>query len=495
MSRKKIEPAPQPMQQLITVNPATLVVRDQARADATPDEGLIASIRQHGIMQPPVVEPGPREGTYAIVIGHRRVGGAIAAGLENITVILRETPLDSEALTLEQQIVENERRQALTAKDMAAGYSKLSLFGLRPEDIAAGIGEKTARVRAGLAIVNSPKAQALVEDPAIDFEQAATIAEFEDQPKLQQKLIDTATTRPENFRRDVEQARAERRLRELVDGIRQSIEATGTPVLQELTYATGNYWTGKSANENSGSTLDALTDPDGTDLTPEKHLMCDGHAAIIHRVGTYYLDTDNPPEAIYVCTNWKGFGHLRRADTKTPEQLEQQARWDREAEARAERDKLLAANTTARRTWLQGYLATGRLRPTAGHFELMALATSLRLVIRDNAPAHMVLQLLTGEEWPSSWNTEADNNVELRNRIDSGQAAPLRVIVADAIALLERWLTRSHAVKYFELLETWGYALTDTDRELLDAAKAQAAAEAPADDDASADNDETGDNA
>ncbi|WP_396645410.1 ParB/RepB/Spo0J family partition protein [Microbacterium sp.] len=475
----KTPPAPTPPAlQLVQVNPAALLFRDQAREDATPDEGLIASIRQHGILQPPIVGPGPKEGTYYVLFGHRRVGGAIAAGLEQITVILREeAPLDAEALTLEEQLVENERRKQLTSKDLAAGFSKLTLFGLRPEDIAASVGDKPERVRAGLKIVQSPNASELVEaNPIIDFEQAAIIADFEDHPKIQKKLIETATERPENFPRDVEQARADRRLRDVVDSIRAALAERGVPVLQEVTYSTASYWTGTSSKVSTGAPLNALADADGNDLTPESHQLCDGHAAVIQRVSTWYLDNEAQPiEPFYVCTNWEGFGHQKRAAAeRTPEQLEQEAERQRAIQEAAARQAVIDANTSARHAWLHGYLTTGRLRPTASHFDLIAAAIAASIDFTDRAPAHVVMSLLTGTDWPRvTWQDDSTADALVAG-IRDGSLAALRVIVADAVALFEDHLHYPDAVRYFAALESWGYTLTDTDREHL--AKATAAA-------------------
>lgn len=498
MAKNATAPIPTPTQQLATVNPVTLLVRDQARADATPDEGLIASVRQHGILQPPIVAPGSREGTYVILFGHRRVGAAISAGMEQITVIVRNAhTLDSDALTLEEQLVENERRAQLTSKDIAAVYSKLALFGMRPEDIAASLGEKTERVRAGLKIVDSAKASELVTaNPVIDFEQAAIIADFEEHPKLQKKLIDTATDHPANFQRDAEQAREERQVRVVVDGIRSHLTEQGVPVLQEVSYATSSYWTGASSKVSTGAPLESLADAEGNDLTPEKHQLCDGHAAVIQRVSPYYLDReDSPIEPFYVCTNWEGFGHQKRKHltTRTPEQIELDEERQRQQQEREAHRQVVAANTKARRAWLHGYLTTGRLRPTATHFEVLASAIAISLDSHDTAAANITMQLLTGTEWPTpAWNDHTASDALVAG-IRNGSIVPLRAIVADAIALHEEWLNIAPAVGYFAALESWGYALTDTDFEHI--AHAQAAAAAAEDDAAeeTTDNDEQDD--
>lgn len=464
----KTLPAPAAALELITVAPAALGVRDQAREDATPDEQLIASVRQHGIIQPPVVELDPETGGHVIVTGHRRVGAAIAAGLTAITCILRPTPLDGEAVTLEQQIVENERRKQLSAKDLAAGYEKLTLFGLRPEDIAAGLGESTTRVRAGLKINTSKAAAELVEaEPSIDFEQAAIIAEFDEHPKLQKSLIETATSRPENFQRDAARARTDREVEIRVTALKELLREKGVKIAEVLAYA-ADWWTGKG----NGRTLDRLNIP------VEEHTACPGHAAIIHKAQSYHLNEQPSEWIMYVCTDWQDNGHeiasrTPAESTLTPEELEARAEQDRERERvaaeRAERQALITANTTARHDWIHQHLTTGRLRPTAPHFDLQAHALAAQVEQAEGAPVPLTLTLLTGTVHEHDWRTSV-NEDELVALATDPATPSLRVILANAFAALEDATHTRFGVKYFTLLEALGYTLTDTDKEHRDTA-------------------------
>lgn len=473
--------------QLAHVNPAELQVLDQAREDATPDELLIASVRAHGIIQPPVVRPNSGGVGYTIVAGHRRVGAAIAAGLTEITVIVRADESVTEALTLEQQIVENERRKGLSANDLAAGYQKLTLFGLRPEDIAAGLGEKAERVRAGLQITKSKTATELVEqEPAIDFEQAATIADFDTHPKLQKKLIETATTRPENFARDVEQAQRERLFQVAFEELKAQLADEGTTFIEAFTYGI-HWWTQKGGNHGGpGYNVDRLADTDGTKLTPATHAGCPGHAAIIQRASSYYFDSEAGMEAVYVCTDWEANGHVlwQQPDTdKTPEQLEQEAERERRRlevvkanEERAKHREFIDANTRARRTWLHGYLNTGRLRPIASHFEVLALSAGSQLRLQDAPAVHVALELLTGTpHQPDRWDSD-DNLNDLLALIEDDRTPSFRVVLALAVAYLDDAPETAEGGAYFDALVSWGYTLTDTDREHV-AAAADAQAE------------------
>ena len=57
---------------------------------------LIASIKEIGILQPPVVRQ-VKPGSYELIMGERRFRAAKAAGLKTIPVIIRQTP-DNELL-------------------------------------------------------------------------------------------------------------------------------------------------------------------------------------------------------------------------------------------------------------------------------------------------------------------------------------------------------------------------------------------------------------
>jgi ParB family chromosome partitioning protein len=84
-------------------------------------EELIASIKEIGILQPPVVRQ-TTPGKYELIMGERRFRAAKAAGLTSIPVIIRQTP-DNELLR--EALIENIHRSQLNALEEAAAYSKL----------------------------------------------------------------------------------------------------------------------------------------------------------------------------------------------------------------------------------------------------------------------------------------------------------------------------------------------------------------------------------
>ncbi len=98
---------------------------------------LTASIKEIGILQPPVVRSKPN-GTYELIMGERRYRAAKAAGLTKIPVIIRQTP-DNELLR--EALIENIHRSQLNPLEEAAAYTQLLTdFNCTHEELAAKLG-------------------------------------------------------------------------------------------------------------------------------------------------------------------------------------------------------------------------------------------------------------------------------------------------------------------------------------------------------------------
>ena len=82
---------------------------------------LVASIKEIGILQPPVVRQ-TSPGRYELVMGERRFRAAKLAGLRSIPVIIRQTP-DNELLR--EALIENIHRSQLNPLEEAAAYTQL----------------------------------------------------------------------------------------------------------------------------------------------------------------------------------------------------------------------------------------------------------------------------------------------------------------------------------------------------------------------------------
>lgn len=114
---------------------------------------LIASIKEIGILQPPVVRV-VSEGRYELVMGERRFRAAKAAGLTSIPVIIRQTP-DNELLR--EALIENIHRSQLNPLEEAAAYAGLlDDFGCTHDELAIKLGRSRPLISNTLRLLNLP---------------------------------------------------------------------------------------------------------------------------------------------------------------------------------------------------------------------------------------------------------------------------------------------------------------------------------------------------
>ena len=126
---------------LMKVDPRALRENpDRARqTKSTPqaDALLLATIKAVGIVQPPVIVPETGGGNgYIINSGHRRVKQAIAAGLEEIEVLVDAAANDNGAM---RAMVENIAREALNPVDQWRAIERLVALGWTEEAIGVAL--------------------------------------------------------------------------------------------------------------------------------------------------------------------------------------------------------------------------------------------------------------------------------------------------------------------------------------------------------------------
>jgi ParB family chromosome partitioning protein len=116
-------------------------------------EELAASIREHGVIQPIVVEADPAGG-YVIVAGERRTRAARIAGLTEVPAVLRDYSAERR---LEVALIENVQREDLNPIEEAAAYKALmELTELSQEETAARVGKKRSTVANALRLLKLP---------------------------------------------------------------------------------------------------------------------------------------------------------------------------------------------------------------------------------------------------------------------------------------------------------------------------------------------------
>ncbi|WP_246765513.1 ParB/RepB/Spo0J family partition protein [Aminobacter sp. SR38] len=120
---------------------------DARRSKSSPqaDALLLATVKAVGIIQPPVISPETDGGNgYIIQAGHRRVKQAIAAGLEEIDVLVTDAANDNGAM---RSMIENIAREPLNAIDQWRGTERLAALGWTEEAIAMALALPVRQIR------------------------------------------------------------------------------------------------------------------------------------------------------------------------------------------------------------------------------------------------------------------------------------------------------------------------------------------------------------
>lgn len=150
--------APKSPSSLQTIPLARIVEREgfNPREDYGQEDGtfaeLVASIRESGVLVPPIVEIDRQ--LFVIVAGHRRVRAAREAGLVEIPCMVREAGDATENLVL--ALVENLQRKDLTPVEKARGFARLKEMGLTEREIGHRLGCQQQTVNNALSLLSLP---------------------------------------------------------------------------------------------------------------------------------------------------------------------------------------------------------------------------------------------------------------------------------------------------------------------------------------------------
>jgi ParB family chromosome partitioning protein len=129
---------------------------DQPRKvfDETELRELADSIREHGVIQPVLVEDAG-DGTYTIIAGERRCRAARLAGLGEVPALIRDYSAEKRLII---SLIENIQRSDLNPVEEAAAYQKLiTLTGLSQDEAAARVGKSRSAVANALRLLKLPE--------------------------------------------------------------------------------------------------------------------------------------------------------------------------------------------------------------------------------------------------------------------------------------------------------------------------------------------------
>ncbi len=144
---------------------------------------LVASIKQHGILQPIVVET-VEGGRYKLQIGSRRMAAARIIGLGKVPALVLNDGLDVEK-SIAIMLVENLHREDLDPIDEAEAYARLKDMGTKVSAIARLVGKERTYVSHALRLLRlHPKVREAVRQRTISREHALALLRLEPEQQI-----------------------------------------------------------------------------------------------------------------------------------------------------------------------------------------------------------------------------------------------------------------------------------------------------------------------
>lgn len=166
--------------------------KDQPRKSFKAEElaELTDSIKQNGILQPLLVRK--KDNYYEIVAGERRYQAALAAGLTEVPVVIRDISDDD---VFKLALIENLQRSDLTPLEEARGYKQLiKEKGITQEELAKILSKSRSAITNTIRLLDLPtEVQELVDEGRLSAGHARAILAVpseEGRVRLAQKVVD-----------------------------------------------------------------------------------------------------------------------------------------------------------------------------------------------------------------------------------------------------------------------------------------------------------------
>jgi ParB family chromosome partitioning protein len=159
---------------------------------------LADSIRENGLLQPPVVRKAD-DGTYRLIAGERRWRASRSAGLEKIPVIVREAAGPE---ILELALIENIQREDLNPVETAEAFQRLIKdFHLTQEELSRKVGKDRATVANYVRILGLvPEVKGWIADGLLSLGHGKALMALSDEPRRQIQVAREVITRGLNVR-------------------------------------------------------------------------------------------------------------------------------------------------------------------------------------------------------------------------------------------------------------------------------------------------------
>ena len=306
---------------------------DNPRKDLGDLSELTESIKKQGVMQNLTVVPD--QDGYKVIIGHRRMAAAKAAGLEEVPCVIRE--LDDRK-QFEIMMEENMQRQDLTVPEQAYGFQMMFNWGYSIKDIAekTGFSETTVYHRLQIAKLDKKILQSRQQDRN-DMLQL-TISDLYELEKI-------AVVKDRN--QILKEARDSKNLRYLVNEYveknkREDNKKKYIRILEEMGIQEAPDKVIKNRYSNKYEMLECFS----LDKMPEKELKIKG---LKKEMKAWYMPVSKYDRTIWI------YGEVSKKDL--PEKSEYDLKREKEEADRKKLKKIKQSIDKDRKTFIQGIIA------------------------------------------------------------------------------------------------------------------------------------------
>ncbi|MFS0901293.1 ParB/RepB/Spo0J family partition protein [Mycolicibacterium litorale] len=264
------------------LDPHTLELETNVRDDAALDADFVASIKEHGVLNPIAAVRG-HDGVVRVRAGQRRTLAAREAGLTSVPVYVRPAgATDDKAQVVErvsEQIVENDRRRELTEAQRARGIQQMLDAGASVTKVAKKLSIGRDTVKSVATAAGSQAAMEALDAGQLSLSEAAVLSEFDDDPDAIMRLLEVAGTN--RFEHRVAEIRQDRAAQQAYQEAAARYAEQGYTVVEDF----------PAYGDTTCVELRYLRTPEGEAATDE-HVTDPAHWAVCLTEVEGYVDTE-----------------------------------------------------------------------------------------------------------------------------------------------------------------------------------------------------------
>lgn len=224
--------------QVYEVDPATLTIGTNVRADVRESSDFAASIKARGVLEP-ITAWADEDGSLVVYRGQRRTLTACKVGTPTGTVPVSVVARPDEADRITDQLTENVHREQMSTAEEVAAIEQLALLGVSAAQITKRTALGRSTVDAALTVAASSTAKDKMSE-GLTLAQAAAVAEFQDDPRALEQLERTISY-GHSLDHAVQRLRDERAEREMIQAEAERLRAEGLPALDVSDYPRNTY--------------------------------------------------------------------------------------------------------------------------------------------------------------------------------------------------------------------------------------------------------------